>query len=870
MSTPLTSAGDNTAKREFIINSKGEDGYVEVTSSHTLCDVRRLILEDFDVEQLPNIDAGSVDKKESSSSGDKEEGTSDLIPDFAFKVNGIRISTKQESRKNAFDLLNNNVKVELVAMKNNKRDIEENVNGEVSVKRTKLDDGAGGGAVTPWETEARKKGNEKPSDNNNNNNNMDMDDSSTIATGDSISMNGPLQLEGKFDTLEKKDNKKDGEALNDDTAEPLLKNVDEKNAKDGELLNANGEEVVKKGELKKDESSMDLDLEGGGELATVSKDSDVVDGIGIDGKKNKKPDSSEDSDMVDGLVEIGKKPDSLDELNSLDIINEDILEVQDEPPANDPHKESDEAKEKSKHVLSSLGTILKDNPDFCSENRRKEWLEEVNNLLEKSTPQTVFGVLGNTGVGKSSLLNGLLDEAAVLPTSGSRGCTAAVVELVFNSDLVPEETSKNGAADDEVLTEATLTADTPPQQQTHVYRGEVEFITLEDWRKELKTLVDEVSTQEKTIYALVPEESAAPDAAAAWQKIEQVYGKGSMSQFHKASTQIVFNRLAHDIRVQNLLTSTVDGQAYNSVVIEVGEVVPGSDEAKELLKAQMNSRSKSKKKKWAQEFRKRINTYVYRAGNGDQPQTWPLIRKVQLLGPWSVLSSGAVLVDLPGVRDANAARAKVAESYLQNCNQIAIVAPIKRAVDDGTAKELLGEQFKRRLLMDGNYGNVFFICTQTDDIEATETMRDHADVAQSVEGRWERMIELAESISDYEKQLSPLLSAEEELEEQVDDAKQQLKESLADLKEAQEDGNDSEVEDDDLIDNLKAVIDDNKAAFEEAKQALSSWQSNNTPTIDTIQSKCTRLQKKLKAVSRETSLLLCLFKMYENLQVFLL
>ena len=83
----------------------------------------------------------------------------------------------------------------------------------------------------------------------------------------------------------------------------------------------------------------------------------------------------------------------------------------------------------------------------------------------------------------------------------------------------------------------------------------------------------------------------------------------------------------------------------------------------------------------------------------------------------------------------------MAENYLQNCNQIAIVAPIKRAVDDGTAKELLGEQFKRRLLMDGNYGNVFFICTQTDDIEATETMRDHADVAQNVEGRYEKMTE---------------------------------------------------------------------------------------------------------------------------------
>jgi hypothetical protein len=73
---------------------------------------------------------------------------------------------------------------------------------------------------------------------------------------------------------------------------------------------------------------------------------------------------------------------------------------------------------------------------------------------------------------------------------------------------------------------------------------------------------------------------------------------------------------------------------------------------------------------------------------------------VALQGPWHVLGTGACLVDLPGVRDANA-RARVAEQYLQNCSQIWIVTPIRRAVDDGTAKDLMGEQFKRRLLMDG-------------------------------------------------------------------------------------------------------------------------------------------------------------------------
>jgi hypothetical protein len=32
---------------------------------------------------------------------------------------------------------------------------------------------------------------------------------------------------------------------------------------------------------------------------------------------------------------------------------------------------------------------------------------------------------------------------------------------------------------------------------------------------------------------------------------------------------------------------------------------------------------------------------------------------------WPVLATGAMLVDLPGVRDANAARGKVAENYLK-------------------------------------------------------------------------------------------------------------------------------------------------------------------------------------------------------------
>jgi hypothetical protein len=49
----------------------------------------------------------------------------------------------------------------------------------------------------------------------------------------------------------------------------------------------------------------------------------------------------------------------------------------------------------------------------------------------------------------------------------------------------------------------------------------------------------------------------------------------------------------------------------------------------------------------------------------DDVSTWPLVRVCRLRHNWPVLATGAMLVDLPGVRDANAARGKVAENYLK-------------------------------------------------------------------------------------------------------------------------------------------------------------------------------------------------------------
>lgn len=57
---------------------------------------------------------------------------------------------------------------------------------------------------------------------------------------------------------------------------------------------------------------------------------------------------------------------------------------------------------------------------------------------------------------------------------------------------------------------------------------------------------------------------------------------------------------------------------------------------------------------------------------------------------------------------------------MKRCTRLWLVAPINRAVDNKTAKSLLGESFKRLLKMAGGFNSVTFICSKTDEISLGE------------------------------------------------------------------------------------------------------------------------------------------------------
>ncbi|OLN87548.1 hypothetical protein CCHL11_06188, partial [Colletotrichum chlorophyti] len=100
---------------------------------------------------------------------------------------------------------------------------------------------------------------------------------------------------------------------------------------------------------------------------------------------------------------------------------------------------------------------------------------------------------------------------------------------------------------------------------------------------------------------------------------------------------------------------------------------------------------------------------------------WSLIKVVRIYTEANALPTGAVIVDLPGIQHSNAARAAVAQNYMMACTGPWIFAPITQAVDDKSAKSLLGDPFKRQLEYDGIFSAITFICSKTDDISVIES-----------------------------------------------------------------------------------------------------------------------------------------------------
>ncbi|KAI0796020.1 hypothetical protein C8Q75DRAFT_357215 [Abortiporus biennis] len=83
--------------------------------------------------------------------------------------------------------------------------------------------------------------------------------------------------------------------------------------------------------------------------------------------------------------------------------------------------------------------------------------------------------------------------------------------------------------------------------------------------------------------------------------------------------------------------------------------------------------------------------------NGTGSPIWPIIKSMKIQCNSDSLESGAVIIDLPGMGDMNAARANARHQYLDRCDCIWVATLIRRAVDNKGTDSLIDESLLRQL-----------------------------------------------------------------------------------------------------------------------------------------------------------------------------
>ncbi|KAG6360022.1 hypothetical protein INS49_011078 [Diaporthe citri] len=330
-------------------------------------------------------------------------------------------------------------------------------------------------------------------------------------------------------------------------------------------------------------------------------------------------------------------------------------------------------------LLEGLKTAL--NAYGAGNPQAAQWLQYIQQVEETAKPaRTVIGVVGATGAGKSSVINAVLDEERLVPTSGLRACTASATEISYNHSDDPNE----------------------------LYRAEVEFISAEQWYRQLNTHLEDLIDGNGNI----SRDCNNPDteAGVAYSKIKAVFP-------HMTKEQIVRRASDPAAMAQEPSICTVLGS-----VRLLGAT--SSADLYDELQQYIDSKEKT----------------------SSQMEYWPLIKVVRIYCKAAALSTGLVLVDLPGVEDSNAARSAVSDSYIKVCNGLWITARIDRAVSDKTAQKLFGNSFKRQLQSDGAFSAITFICTKADDILSSE-VKDSLKIKDEVGDYWEQ-IELLDQKRD--------------------------------------------------------------------------------------------------------------------------
>lgn len=293
----------------------------------------------------------------------------------------------------------------------------------------------------------------------------------------------------------------------------------------------------------------------------------------------------------------------------------------------------------AREMMGSLARILESSDVHREPDSTMRDLHKTAQRLAafQAPPTRVVGLVGDSGVGKSSLLNSLLDHKD-LARSAMQGaaCTCVVTEYhyrdtdTFSIDVYPFTTDELRAQFTEMVS-----------SYRHNYLNSGRMDTPEErghWEEQSNVAFDTLSAM----------------------------FRGRMTERFLRSETVT------------------EEQIVETLLHWAAEFGPGTDHV---------SHTADSLEYCADLLARLTSEQTIRGGAAE----WPYIKTITVSLKACVLSKGLVLVDLPGLRDLNSARRNITERYLLKCDDIFAVCPIGRAVSNSSVKDVFDRARQARL-----------------------------------------------------------------------------------------------------------------------------------------------------------------------------
>ncbi|KAJ5495799.1 hypothetical protein N7539_000915 [Penicillium diatomitis] len=290
--------------------------------------------------------------------------------------------------------------------------------------------------------------------------------------------------------------------------------------------------------------------------------------------------------------------------------------------------------------------------------------------------ERIVGLIGDTGAGKSSLINSIMGQRGLARSSGAgAACTSVPMEYRYLDDKHP----------------------TP-------YTIETDFMSEEEVAELLEELLRSIrrayNTTDRTVLA---EED--------WSEYETI-GERSYD-----TLQAIFrSRKEYDL----------------DYFLQPNKELDILEELKQTALESLSFGSKGESSlhhsvvaKDLEACKIELDHLTSDPEDLNAPVLWPFIKLVRIFLHLPLLEHGLVLADLPGLRDTNHARVRATEKYLAHtCDEVFIVTPIARCVSNESIYEIIKKC--------GQTKQIRIVCTRADEISPDELARGKSPFAERI------------------------------------------------------------------------------------------------------------------------------------------